>query len=65
MFYCRCLTGDYVESEEGDRMAPNKHGVVLYDTTVNYIHFPFMFIVYNPDQIYPQYLIKYKDGEKY
>ena len=65
MFYCRCLTGDYKKSGQRDKMAPNKHGVVLYDTTVNQITNPYMFIVFSPDQIYPQYLIRYKDGGRW
>ena len=65
MFYCRCLTGDYVESGYGAKMPPTKQGLVSYDTTVNHkrqYNDTIMFVVYNPDQVYPQYLIKYKDG---
>ena len=61
MYYCRCLTGDYIESNEHTRMAPQKEGWVAYDTTVNRQVDPVMFIVYDADQVYPQYLIKYSD----
>ena len=61
MYYCRCLTGDYIESNRHTNMAPQKEGWVAYDTTVNRQIDPVMFIVYDTDQVYPQYLIKYSD----
>ena len=61
MYYCRCLTGDYIESTYHTNMAPQKKGWVAYDTTVNRQIDPVMFIVYDADQVYPEYLIKYSD----
>ena len=47
-------------------MAPPKDGVLMYDTTINGdecgVTPRIMFIVYDPDQVYPQYLITYRDG---
>ena len=67
MYFCRCLTGDFVESKYGTKMAPPKDGVLMYDTTINGdecgVTPRIMFIVYDPDQIYPQYLITYRDGK--
>ena len=72
MFYCRCLTGDYTASSGfRGKMPPDKEQedgtdkMVPYDTTVDRESAPIMFIIYNPDQIYPQYLIKYKDGNSW
>ena len=61
IYYCRCLVGDYVEPENGEHInaAPQKKGWVAYDSTVNKQNDPLLFSIYDADQVYPQYLIKY------
>ena len=61
IYYCRCLVGDYIEPENGVHInaAPQKKGWVAYDSTVNKQNDPLLFSIYDADQVYPQYLIKY------
>ena len=69
MYYCRTLTGDYKEPEKDETgktkqpyaaLRKNKTSWAAYDSTVNRQIDPHMFYIFDADQVYPQYLIKYR-----
>ena len=63
IFYARVLTGEYTVGKKGLKTAPpkdptNKH--VLYDSVVDRMNNPDMFVVFQDAQCYPEYLITFK-----
>ena len=64
MLYCRVLVGHSAQaSGEGDIMAPpiKQNGTSkTFDSTTDDDINPDMFVIYESDQAYPQYLIRYK-----
>jgi len=60
MFAVRVLVGEYCQGKE-DAPAPDVYkGNALYDTTVDDVQTPKIFVTYRDAQAYPEYLIKYK-----
>ena len=60
MFLCRCVVGEYCLGKR-DALTPDvRKGYQLYDSTVNKIDDPLIFVTYHDAQAYPEYLIKYK-----
>ena len=60
MFMCRVLTGDYTTGSEGLTVAPSKGGSALYDSVVDNVRSPSMFVIFKDNQAYPEYLISFK-----
>ncbi|KAK7129558.1 hypothetical protein R3I93_019253 [Phoxinus phoxinus] len=64
MFVCRVLVGDYTTGHSDYLRPPSKDGgdTVFYDSCVNDLHDPSIFVVFEKHQIYPEYLIEYRDS---
>ena len=63
IFYARVLTGEYTVGKKGLRTPPSKDPTnkdVLYDSVVDRINNPDMFVVFQDAQSYPEYLITFK-----
>ncbi|KAG8000828.1 Poly [ADP-ribose] polymerase 14 [Nibea albiflora] len=62
MYVCRVLTGDFTAGQKGMVAPPSKGAVSvqLYDSVVDNMGNPSMFIVFHDTQAYPEYLIKFK-----
>nr|XP_034317327.1 protein mono-ADP-ribosyltransferase PARP14 isoform X2 [Crassostrea gigas] len=63
MYLCKVLTGEFTVGQSGMRVPPAKQGQqshILYDSVVNNISSPAMFIIFNDTQGYPDYLITFK-----
>ncbi|XP_060758870.1 uncharacterized protein LOC132869609 isoform X1 [Neoarius graeffei] len=63
MFVCRVLVGDYIVGHSSYTRPPSKDGgdTIFYDSCVNDVHDPSIFVVFEKHQIYPEYLIKYSE----
>uniref|UniRef100_A0A672SMR9 Poly [ADP-ribose] polymerase 12-like n=1 Tax=Sinocyclocheilus grahami TaxID=75366 RepID=A0A672SMR9_SINGR len=64
MFVCRILVGSYTKGESSYLRPPSKDGgdTVFYDSCVNDVFDPSVFVVFEKHQIYPEYLIEYSDS---
>ncbi|XP_052410215.1 protein mono-ADP-ribosyltransferase PARP12-like [Carassius gibelio] len=64
MFVCRVLVGSYTKGESSYLRPPSKDGgdTVFYDSCVNDVFDPSIFVVFEKHQIYPEYLIEYSDS---
>ncbi|KAK5876347.1 hypothetical protein CesoFtcFv8_025712 [Champsocephalus esox] len=62
MFVSRVLVGDYTRGSSSYRKPPSKdRGVInLYDSCVDDEIKPSIFVVFDSNQIYPEYLLQYK-----
>ncbi|CAI5656799.1 unnamed protein product [Oreochromis niloticus] len=62
MYVCRVLTGDFTLGQKGMVTPPaKKHGSTdLYDSVVDNVANPTMFVVFHDTQAYPEYLITFK-----
>lgn len=63
MYLCKVLTGEFTVGQGGMRVPPPKPGQqshILYDSVVNAMNSPIMFIIFNDTQGYPAYLITFK-----
>ncbi|XP_071090310.1 protein mono-ADP-ribosyltransferase PARP15-like isoform X2 [Haliotis cracherodii] len=64
IYYASVLTGHFTEGEE-DMVAPPSRGLedpnVLYDSLVNNVYDPDMYVVFNDVQVYPKYLITFRE----
>ena len=63
MFYCRVLVGDYTKGDEAMRYLPAKPGPggATYDSAVDDVNDPAIFVIFKDVQAYPEYLIVFKD----
>ncbi|KAF7694218.1 protein mono-ADP-ribosyltransferase PARP12-like [Silurus meridionalis] len=63
MFVCRVLVGDYTVGHSSYTRPPSKDGgdTFFYDSCVNEIGNPSIFVVFEKHQIYPEYLIMYNE----
>ena len=60
MFYVRVTVGEYCKGVK-DALTPDvREGLNLYDTTVNNVADPSIFVTYHDAQAYPEYLIKFR-----
>ena len=68
MFVCRVLVGSYTKGEPSYRRPPPKDPLTpasdLYDSCVDNKSNPGMFVLFDMDQYYPEYAIKYHTLEK-
>ncbi|XP_071090307.1 protein mono-ADP-ribosyltransferase PARP15-like [Haliotis cracherodii] len=64
IYYASVLTGHFTEGTE-NMVAPPSRGLedpnVLYDSLVNKLHDPGMYVVFNDVQAYPKYLITFRE----
>ncbi|XP_053719548.1 protein mono-ADP-ribosyltransferase PARP12 [Synchiropus splendidus] len=64
MFLSRVLVGDYTRGNPEYRRPPAKLdcGAEFYDSCVDQVLSPSIFVIFEKHQIYPEYLIQYKRG---
>ncbi|XP_038833605.1 protein mono-ADP-ribosyltransferase PARP12-like [Salvelinus namaycush] len=64
MFVCQVLVGDYTVGNSRYEKPPPKEtgGSSFYDSCVDNIQDPRVFVVFETHQVYPEYLIQYCDG---
>ena len=63
MFLCKVLTGDFTQGNPDLIDTPAKDSSrpdVKYDSVVDDMSKPIMWVIFRDDQAYPEYLIKYK-----
>ncbi|XP_026182494.2 protein mono-ADP-ribosyltransferase PARP12 [Mastacembelus armatus] len=62
MFVSRVLVGDYTKGSSGYLRPPSKDGgdVNFYDSCVDDVSNPSIFVVFEKHQIFPEYLLQYK-----
>ena len=60
MFACRVLVGEYCQGKKDQPTPDVRHGTELYDSTVDNVSKPEIFVVYHDAQAYPEYLITFK-----
>ncbi|XP_066525222.1 protein mono-ADP-ribosyltransferase PARP12-like isoform X2 [Hoplias malabaricus] len=62
MFECRVLVGQYTKGASSFRRPPAKDASgALYDSCVNDLREPSIFVVFDKAQVYPEFLITYND----
>ncbi|KAJ0012535.1 hypothetical protein NQD34_016869 [Periophthalmus magnuspinnatus] len=63
MFVSRILVGQYTRGRSEYRRPPSKDGsdVNLYDSCVDDVMNPSIFVVFEKQQIYPEYILQYRD----
>ncbi|KAM9401903.1 protein mono-ADP-ribosyltransferase PARP12-like isoform 6-T6 [Salvelinus alpinus] len=64
MFACQVLVGDYTQGNSGLRRPPPKGegSPTLYDSCVDNVLNPSIYVVFERHQVYPEFLIKYNDS---
>ncbi|XP_024229795.2 uncharacterized protein LOC112215006 [Oncorhynchus tshawytscha] len=64
MFACQVLVGDYTRGNSGLRRPPPKGegSPTLYDSCVDNVLNPSIYVVFERHQVYPEFLIKYDDS---
>ncbi|KAL4231262.1 Poly (ADP-ribose) polymerase [Mactra antiquata] len=63
MYYCLVLTGEFTRGSGGMRVPPKKAGqndTALYDSVVDNVNGPGMYIIFHDTQAYPEYLVHFK-----
>lgn len=63
MFLVRLLVGEYTKGSSDYRRPPSKDGgdINFYDSCVDDVHNPSIYVVFDKHQIYPEYLLQYKE----
>ena len=61
MMLTNVLTGEYHLGKQGMTAPPVKHDQVLYDSLVDNVNNPTIFVIFHDAQAYPQYLIEYQN----
>uniref|UniRef100_H2Z0W1 Poly [ADP-ribose] polymerase n=1 Tax=Ciona savignyi TaxID=51511 RepID=H2Z0W1_CIOSA len=60
MFLAKVITGEYCQGDSSMKTAPTKTGVLkheLYDSVVNQMNNPTMFVVFKDASVYPDYVL--------
>ena len=66
IYRCRVLTGDFSQGRQGMLVPPNKPqgkggaNHILYDSVVDNVNSPGIFVIFNDTQAYPEYLITFQ-----
>ena len=62
VFLARVLTGEYTQGKSGLKVPPEKPGMpgYLFDTVVDNVSKPSLFVVFNDCQAYPEYLVTFQ-----
>ncbi|XP_029486272.1 protein mono-ADP-ribosyltransferase PARP12-like isoform X1 [Oncorhynchus nerka] len=65
MFVCRVLVGDYIKGHSSFLRPPSKDGgdTIFYDSCVDDVSNPSIFVVFEKHQVYPEYLIHYGEDD--
>ncbi|XP_070997603.1 protein mono-ADP-ribosyltransferase PARP12-like [Oncorhynchus clarkii lewisi] len=65
MFVCRVLSGDYIKGHSSFLRPPSKDGgdTIFYDSCVDDVSNPSIFVVFEKHQVYPEYLIHYGEDD--
>lgn len=65
MFVARVLVGDFALGDSKMRRPPEKpNKTQSYDSCVDNIHAPSIFVVFEKFQIYPEYILEYEEEKK-
>ncbi|KAG9461319.1 hypothetical protein GDO78_017284 [Eleutherodactylus coqui] len=66
MFVARVLVGDYVVGNTQMKRPPQRPGsnTRFYDSCVDDVFHPSIFVVFEKHQIYPEYLLEYEEEQK-
>jgi poly [ADP-ribose] polymerase 7/11/12/13 len=59
MFVVKVMTGEYTPGKPEYSRPPNKDNGRLYDSCVDIVSNPSIFVIFDLHQVYPEYLIKY------
>ena len=69
MFLARVLTGVYAKGDKNMKAPPpkdpSKNSVVLYDSVVDDMVSPTIFVLFHDAQCYPEYLITFTNPSKF
>jgi poly [ADP-ribose] polymerase 10/14/15 len=60
MLLCRVVTGEFGLGVPDALAPPARTGVILFDSTVNNLADPTIFVTYHDAQAYPEYLIRFR-----
>ncbi|KAI5094181.1 zinc finger CCCH type domain containing 1-like [Silurus meridionalis] len=61
MFACRVLVGQYAKGAPHFRRPPSRDAAGnLYDSCVNTVHEPTIYVIFDRSQVYPEFLITYE-----
>jgi len=62
VFQCRMLTGNYCSGEYGlvEPPARDEESLTLYDSVVDFPQNPFVFVIFQDHQAYPEYLVTFQ-----
>ncbi|XP_030623309.1 protein mono-ADP-ribosyltransferase PARP12-like [Chanos chanos] len=63
MFACRVLVGSYTRGQSHYRRPPSKEDNTFYDSCVNDVRDPSIYVVFEKQQVYPEFLITYREYE--
>jgi poly [ADP-ribose] polymerase 10/14/15 len=65
MFLCRVIVGDWCRGVEGQLTPDAKphNPLELFDSTVNSVSQPSIFVIYHDAQAYPEYLISFRNSD--
>lgn len=65
MFVVRVLVGEYTKGSQDYRRPPSKDGgdINFYDSCVDNVHNPSIYVVFDKPQIYPEYLLQYQEND--
>ena len=63
MFLCKVLVGQYARGQSSYKRPPAKAGHALYDSCVNDMTNPSVYVIFDIAQSYPEYLVEYTVGE--
>lgn len=66
MFVCRVLAGEHTQGKSGLLRPPPKDGedTCLYDSCVDNVCNPSIFVIFEKHQVYPEYLLQYAEGSE-
>ena len=60
MLLCRVLIAAYCKGETDAAVPSERDGGILYDTTVDDLAKPQIFVTYHDAQAYPEYMVSFK-----
>ncbi|ESO82513.1 hypothetical protein LOTGIDRAFT_146598 [Lottia gigantea] len=60
MYQCKVLVGQYTRGNSSYRVPPSKPGTFsVYESLVDNVNKPSMYVIFHDSQIYPEYLITF------
>ncbi len=62
IYMCKVLTGEYTQGSPGMKLLPSKPGKKddIFDSLVDNVFDPSIFVIFHDTQAYPEYLITFK-----